>query len=269
MIDFDLKSSNEKGEETTSLNTKIRFEVDIELGKDNGDDCVSLQECSEKLAHNLMEESKIAEESTTISACQSTASTNFLQAYFRKFSGVEGKTPPPMTKSLEIPVSSSLAFIGLFLVTITDYFFLTKNFYANHDEAFAIAILSGAHGATSVILYEAYQAPFAQPRNVLGGYLVSSFLGVSTRLICDIPGVPQYVVAPLAVAVAMLGMNLTKTIHPPGGAVALLAVIGGKTILGIGYGYCLVATGGAFVMLCWACIGNNLIPSRQYPSYWY
>jgi CBS domain-containing membrane protein len=188
--------------------------------------------------------------------------------YFQKFSGVEGKKAPPMTKPFEIPVSSILAFIGLFLVTITDYFYLTKNFYANHDEKFPISMLSGAFAATSVLLYEAYQSPLAQPRSVFGSYCVCSFAGVSVRLICDIIGIPRYVTAPMAAAFGILGMNLTKTVHPPGGAVAIIAVIGGKTVEGLGYGYCLTAMGGAFIMITWACLGNNLIPTRQYPLYW-
>jgi CBS domain-containing membrane protein len=192
-----------------------------------------------------------------------------LQHYFHKFAGVEGKKSPPMTKPLEIPVSSILAFVGLFLVTITDYFYLTKNFYANHDDKFPISMLTGAFAATSVLIYEAYQSPLAQPRNVFGSYCVCSFAGVSVRLICDIIGIPRYVTAPMAAAFGILGMNLTKTVHPPGGAVAIIAVIGGNTVEGIGYGYCLTAMGGAIIMVAWACVGNNLIPTRQYPLYWY
>lgn len=73
----------------------------------------------------------------------------------------------------------------------------------------------------------------------------------------------------MAVAIAILGMNLTKTLHPPGGACSLIAVIGGSTVHSLGYGYVLTSIGAAFIMLCVAVIGNNLVPFRQYPVYWW
>jgi CBS domain-containing membrane protein len=194
---------------------------------------------------------------------------NVLFLYFRKFSGIEGHKCPPMTKSYEIPLSSILAFIGLLLVTVTDHFFMTVSFHADHDGEYPISLLTGAFGATSVLLYEGYQSPFAQPRNVFGSYAVCSFCGVSARLICDLVGLPRYVTVPVAGAVGVLGMNLTKTVHPPGGAVAITAVLGDKMIEGIGYGYCLTAIGGALIMITWAVIGNNLILTRRFPLYWY
>lgn len=142
-----------------------------------------------------------------------------------------------------------------------------------------------------MLLYEAYQSPLAQPRNVLGSYAVASFIGVSVRKICDIIGIPRYATGALAVCFAILGMNLTKTVHPPGitpsppspshlspsshlyptlgGACALISVIGGPMIEKMGYGYMATSIGAAFIMVAWAVIGNNLIPTRQYPLYWY
>lgn len=120
-----------------------------------------------------------------------------------------------------------------------------------------------------MLIYEAYKAPLAQPRNVLGGYLVASFLGVSTRLVCDKAAVPRFVTGPLAVAIGLLGMNVTKTVHPPGGACALIAVIGGPMVESLGYGYVATSFGAAFIMLAVAVLGNNLFPTRQYPVYWW
>ena len=120
-----------------------------------------------------------------------------------------------------------------------------------------------------VLVYEAYQSPLAQPRNVFGGYFFSSFTGVTVRIICGYIGLSDWVTGAFAVSFAIFLMNMTKTMHPPGGACALIAIIGGPTIHAIGYGYMLTSTGAAFIMICVAVLGNNLIPNRQYPLYWY
>lgn len=120
-----------------------------------------------------------------------------------------------------------------------------------------------------VLLYEAYQAPLSQPRNVFGSYTVCSIVGVTVRIVAgDTIGIQKWIVGALAVAFAIGAMNLTKTIHPPGGACALIAVIGGDTIHNLGYGYVLTSMGAAAVMISVALIGNNLIYNRQYPLYW-
>ena len=119
-----------------------------------------------------------------------------------------------------------------------------------------------------MLIYEAYQAPLAQPRNVLGGYIVSSFTGVTTRLVCGYIGIPLFVTGPIAVALAIAFMNITRTLPPPGGACALIAISGGPAIHGLGYGYILTSCGAALLMLAVALLGNKLIPHRQYPIYW-
>ena len=64
-------------------------------------------------------------------------------------------------------------------------------------------------------------------------------------------------------------MHLTKTLHPPGGATALIAVIGGPKIHNLGYVYVLIpVAAGAFIMLAVALLINNLAPTRRYPEYW-
>jgi CBS-domain-containing membrane protein len=65
-------------------------------------------------------------------------------------------------------------------------------------------------------------------------------------------------------------MGLTKTLHPPGGATALIAVIGGDKIHSLGFLYPFVPAGaGALVLLIVALITNNMARSRKYPEYWF
>ena len=65
-------------------------------------------------------------------------------------------------------------------------------------------------------------------------------------------------------------MHATKTLHPPGGATALIAVIGGPKIHHLGYLYALFpVAAGAVIMLIVALVVNNIPPSRRYPEFWF
>jgi len=73
---------------------------------------------------------------------------------------------------------------------------------------------------------------------------------------------------PLAVSLAIVAMQLTGTVHPPGGATALIAVIGGSTVHALGYWYVFCPVGlGAFIMVGVAMVVNNLSgdEGRKYP----
>ena len=74
----------------------------------------------------------------------------------------------------------------------------------------------------------------------------------------------------MAVSVAIAIMHLTRTLHPPGGATALIAVIGGDSVHQLGYLYVLVpAALGAGVMLIIALLVNNIPKTRKYPEFWF
>ncbi len=73
----------------------------------------------------------------------------------------------------------------------------------------------------------------------------------------------------LAVSTAIAVMHLTKTLHPPGGATALIAVIGGHKIHALGYLYAVIPVGvGASIMLAVALLVNNIPKNRKYPEFW-
>ena len=73
-----------------------------------------------------------------------------------------------------------------------------------------------------------------------------------------------------AVSTAIALMHWTKTLHPPGGATALIAVIGGDSVHQLGYLYAVIPAGlGALVMLIIALLINNIAPNRRYPEFWF
>lgn len=125
--------------------------------------------------------------------------------------------------------------------------------------------LIGSFGASSVLVYGIIQSPFSQPRNLVGGHIISAFIGVTVhKLAPDI----IWIAAPLAVSFAIILMQITKTLHPPGGATALIAVIGSDKIKSLGYMYVLSPVlVGVLILLITALVFNNMTQNRYYPAH--
>ena len=94
-------------------------------------------------------------------------------------------------------------------------------------------MLISSQAATAVLVFNAITSPLAQPRNVIFGNMISAFWGVAIGK--SIPPQHTWLAAPLAVSVAMLFMDLTRTLHPPGGATALAFVIGSAKVKALGW----------------------------------
>jgi CBS domain-containing membrane protein len=125
--------------------------------------------------------------------------------------------------------------------------------------------LIGSFGASSVLVYGIIQSPFSQPRNLVGGHVISALIGVTVHKFA--PDI-IWIAAPLAVSSAIIMMQITKTLHPPGGATALIAIIGSDKIKALGYMYVLSPVLiGTLVLLITALIFNNMTSSRSYPSH--
>lgn len=133
-----------------------------------------------------------------------------------------------------------------------------------------IVFLIGSFGASAVLIYGLPMADLAQPRNFVGGHAVSALAGVLVFMLC--PAAYPMLAAALAVSLAVAAMHITRTLHPPGGATALIAVIGSGKVHGLGFAYiaCPVLVG-CLIMLAVALLVNNMSsnPKRHYPVYWY
>jgi len=132
--------------------------------------------------------------------------------------------------------------------------------FAQQDYIFLI----GSFGASCVLVYGVIQSPLAQPRNLVGGHLISALVGVTAyKLIPDV----LWIAAPLAVSFSIVMMQITKTLHPPGGATALIAVTGSPAIIKLGYWYVITPVlVGSLTLLAVALIFNNMTSNRQYPT---
>ncbi len=147
------------------------------------------------------------------------------------------------------------SFLGIGLIG-----FLNEKSFTDSDNLFLI----GSFGASSVLIYGIVNSPLAQPRNLIGGHVICALVGVTIHKI-----VPDQVwlSSAFAVSLSIVFMQVTKTLHPPGGATALIANIGSEKIRGLGYMYVLspVLTG-VLILLTVAVVINKWAAHRRYPA---
>ena len=121
-------------------------------------------------------------------------------------------------------------------------------------------LLIGSFGASAVLLFGANDSPLAQPRNLIGGHLVSACVAV---IVVALFGSTPLTTA-IGVGLAICAMNLTHTTHPPGGATALIGIQGS-----VGAGFIFVPVlAGALILLATALFTNNIVYHRTYPRHW-
>ena len=112
-------------------------------------------------------------------------------------------------------------------------------------------------------------SPAAQPRSSIFGHLQSIIIGVSIQKLFRMSGdfdSLKWLAGALSVGLASGSMVLTKTVYPPGGATALLAVVD-PTVQHLGWylvGLVMLST---TLTLATSLLINNI--QRQYPTYWW
>ncbi|MDY0290338.1 MAG: HPP family protein [Sphaerochaeta sp.] len=171
-----------------------------------------------------------------------------VQRYFKKWG-----TTKRCTLQVPGPVSLVWSFIGAFIgVLLVSYIGMKTDFFP----------LFAPFGASAVLLYGPATAPFSQPRSLIGGHVLSALVGVIVYTLFG----ASFVSVALAVALAVIVMKVTKTVHPPAGATALLGVTasGGSFMWVIG-----PVLIGAVILLFVALIINNLDRNLRYPDYWW
>jgi CBS domain-containing membrane protein len=119
-------------------------------------------------------------------------------------------------------------------------------------------------GASAVLLFAVPHGALSQPWNVFGGHIISALVGVT----CAIVIADEIVAAGLAVGLAIGAMHYLRCIHPPGGATALAAVIGGDVTHALGYQFVITPVLiNVLVMLLVAVAFNYPFPWRRYPEW--
>lgn len=185
-----------------------------------------------------------------------------IATYFKKMKGAGDAGPPQL--SLTYSAFSFLgAFVGMSAIGLMHSYVMVPD--AN------MVLLVGAFGAMSVIVFSAFKAPVAQPKNVIIGNTLGGLVGVLVFDACHFVGLGTQVwlMAALSVSLTIVVQELTGTVHPPGGATALIyTTMPPVQYMGYKFVFC-PSFLGAVIMVVVACITNNLSGERTYPLYWW
>ncbi|GMB80846.1 HPP family protein [Shinella zoogloeoides] len=145
------------------------------------------------------------------------------------------------------------ALIGICLTGLVCGYFMGNDIH--------LPLIVAPIGASAVLLFAVPASPLAQPWSIVGGNTISAFVGVTVLTLVKDPAIA----IGLAVALAILAMSLTRSLHPPGGAAALTAVIGGAAVTGAGFWFPLVPVALNSLMLVALGILFHRLAGRQYP----
>ena len=99
-----------------------------------------------------------------------------------------------------------------------------------YNEMTALFIIASM-GSSAVLLFAAPSSSLTQPWNVLGGHMISGFIGITCAMFIS----TELIAAAASVGVSISAMYYARCTHPPAGATTLFAVIGGPTVYEMGY----------------------------------
>ena len=121
--------------------------------------------------------------------------------------------------------------------------------------------LAGSFGSSMVLLFGYPESPFAQPKNVFFGHLVTSVVGV---LILKFLPVDQFLQIAIAVGLGIFVMIILGVTHPPAGGNPIVVIVGA-------YSYEFLLNPiifGSIIIIVYAIILNRFILKKNYPSSW-
>lgn len=152
-------------------------------------------------------------------------------------------------------VSALGAFSGIFVV------FYTSSYFVQGTSSY---IIVASMGASAVLLFAVPHGPLSQPWPLIGGHLISAVVGVTcAKLIPDV-----FFAAAIAVGLAVGLMYYFNCIHPPGGATALSAVVGGNQVFELGYQFIITPVLiNVAAIISAAIVFNYFFKWRRYPAY--
>ena len=149
------------------------------------------------------------------------------------------------------------------LISALGGFLVIAVLYLLHADLNVVLCFIIPFGASAVLVFAAPGAPFSQPRNLIGGHIISALVGVAVVNIFH-----QNIWWALAIAncLAIALMVATKTVHPPAGATALLPLVGNIE----SFSWVVVPVLlGCLIILVIGLIYNNIWKKRKYPVFWF
>jgi CBS-domain-containing membrane protein len=161
---------------------------------------------------------------------------------------------PSLVSHTEKLVSALGGFAGVVSILL-----ITRHFAGT-----ASALIVASMGASTVLLFAVPHGSLSQPWPVLGGHVIAAGIGVTCARVIPQP----FLAAGLAVSLAILVMYYLRCIHPPGGATALSAVMGGEGVHALGYQFVITPVLlNVMVILAVAVLFNYPLAWRRYPAW--
>jgi len=159
----------------------------------------------------------------------------------------ESQACPPRPPLRQIAIAFAGAFIAISVIALA-------------TSATHLPLVLGSFGASCVILFGFPDAPFAQPRNVIGGH----FFGVAHGLVFLALFGPTWWSMALAVATSLALMQATRTVHPPAGSNPVIVMLSAPV-----WSFLFIPTlAGASALVAVALVYHNKLKGRIYPKYW-
>ena len=119
--------------------------------------------------------------------------------------------------------------------------------------------LIASFGSTMVLLYGYPESPFAKPKNIFFGHLLTAFVGV---FFVNYVPLPIYVIIPLAVGAGVGLMIILNVTHPPAGGNPIIVIMGS-----VSFEYLMSPViSGSIIVIIFGVILNKFIAKRKYPN---
>jgi CBS-domain-containing membrane protein len=177
------------------------------------------------------------------------------KAFNHSLADTIGDRPPTFFNAFWSLLAS---FVGILVISVISTFATADN---NFNILFAFA------GASAVLLYAIPGMPAAQPRHMIFGHVISSVVSVTVRVIFGGDSL-IWLQAPISVSFSIFFMQLTGTINPPGGAVALFYTTASTQVRDNYYLYVAQSLVCVLILMVVAVIFDNLPKFQKYPKYW-
>ena len=148
---------------------------------------------------------------------------------------------------------------------------LKKSFFAGIFSTITIGILTflsyktelgifliASFGSTMVLLYGYPESPFAQPKNIFFGHLITSIVGIACLILIPLP---LYILLPVSVGLGVSLMIFFNVTHPPAGGNPIIVIMGSVSL-----DYIInPIISGTIIVLIFGVVLNRLILKKKYP----
>jgi len=175
---------------------------------------------------------------------------------------------PPPSQSTSVLLTYLFSFLGAFVgIAIIENVFRALP----HLNGYPAPLVIASFGAAAILEYNAIESPLSQPRNLIFGHFLSAVIGVGiTKLFHLLPDARfeelRWLAGALSVGAASTAMGISKTVHPPAGATALLAATTPE-MTELGWWLLPLVLLACCLMLASAMLVNNLY--KRFPLYWW